>query len=358
MQKLTASWRGRRSGVLLGTILATSLLAVAACGGGTGDAASSGGSSGEALPVVTINIGHVVSATEPTQTALVGVAKAVSERTGGRLTLKIFPDGQLGQNQDMQEQTLAGAKQIAQIDPGYAATLGGIDELNILGGPFLYDSADDINAVLDSDLVKDWNGQLAKNAGMHVLTWKFYFGERHIISDKGYPEPADLKGVKIRIPPNPSWVATFKALPSTGTTLEWSEVYSGMQQGVIDAAEAPLSTLKGSSLYEVGNTITLTGHFKAITGWGTSVKFWDTLPAEYQKILTEEFAAGAKVMTDITVGQEDTLRSEFKTKLGVKLVEPDIAAYKKAVLPFYSAFPKWRPGLYEQVLEIITKAKS
>jgi len=351
MQKLTAGGRGRRSGVLLGTILATSLLAVAACGGGgTGDAASSG----ETSPVITINVGHVLSGTEPTHTALAGVAKAVSKRTDGRLTLKLFPDGQLGQNRDMQEQTLAGAAQIAQVDPGYAATLGGIDELNVLGGPFLYDSIDDINAVLDSDLMKEWTDQLEKK-GLHSLTWKFYFGERHIISNKGYPEPKDLKGVKIRIPPNPAWVETFKALPSTGTTMEFSEVYTGMQQGVIDAAEAPLSTLKGTSLNEVGNTITLTGHFKAITGWGTSVKFWNTLPAEYQKILTEEFEAGAKVMTEMTVGQETALRSEFKNKLGVKLVEPNIPAYKKAVLPFYQAFPKWRPGLHEQLLEIMAK---
>lgn len=333
-----------------------SVLAVAACGsgGGSEEAGASGQEEGAAsdLPEISINVGHVVSAEEPTHQALERIAEAVSERTDGKLTLELFPDGQLGQNRDMQEQMMTGTPQIAQVDPGYAAEAGGVPELNVLGAPFLFEDIDDVNAVLDSELMDEWTAQL-EEAGIHSLTWKFFFGERHIIANEGFPEPADLDGVKIRVPPNPAWIATFEALPTTPVTLEWSEVYTGLQQGVVDAAEAPLATLQASSLNEVADTVTLTGHFKAITGWATSVEFWDSLPEEYQTVLTEEFAAGAEWMTETTLSDEERLRKVFEDELGVTLVEPNIPAYQEASLGFYDEFPDFREGLHDQLLEIM-----
>ncbi|MBA2556912.1 MAG: TRAP transporter substrate-binding protein DctP, partial [Chloroflexi bacterium] len=253
---------------------------------------------------------------------------------------------------DMQEQTLTGTPQIAQVDPGYAAAAGGVPEMNVLYTPFLFDDIEDVNAVLDSDLMQEWVDEL-KKGGLHSITWDFYFGERHIIANEGYPQPEDLEGVKIRVPPNPAWVATFKALKTSPVTLEFSEIYTGLQQGVVEAAESPFSSLKASSLYEVADTVTLTSHFKAISGWATSVEFWESLPPEYQEIITEEFAAGAEFMTETTLEQEDVLRAEFEDELGVTLVEPDIEAYREAAQPFYDAFPEFREGLQEQLLEIM-----
>lgn len=349
-----------RSGLILG--VAASLLAVSACAPETDSApeAASTPAAPEAVsesvvcPVVEMSVGTVVSATEPTAIVLESIAAGINERTGGTLTMKVFPDGQLGQNRDMQEQTVAGGAQIAQIDPGYAAELSGNPEFNIMGGPFLFDSVEDLNHFADSDIVAEWNDQMAADAGVHMLTWKFYFGERHIISNQGFPDVGDLEGIKIRVPPSPSWVETFTALPTTPTVLEWSEVYSGLDQGVVDAAEAPLSSMLGSSLYEVGDTVTLTGHFKAATGWFTNVDFWNSLPPECQEVVSEEFAKGSDEMTQITLDNEQILRDQFASEFGVTLVEPDVAGYKAAALPFYSAFPDWSPGLHDRVLEVLS----
>lgn len=349
-----------RSGLILG--VAASLLAVSGCAPETASApeAASTPAAPEAVsesvvcPVAEMSVGTVVSATEPTAIVLESIAAGINERTGGTLTLKVFPDGQLGQNRDMQEQTVAGGAQIAQIDPGYAAELSGNSEFNIMGGPFLFDTVEDLNWFIDSEIVEDWNDQMAVDAGVHMLTWKFFFGERHIISNQGFPAVGDLEGIKIRVPPNPAWVETFTALPTVPTVLEWSEVYSGLDQGVVDAAEAPLSSMLGSSLYEVGDTVTLTGHFKAATGWFTNVEFWDSLPTECQEIVTEEFARGSDEMTELTLANEQILRKQFVDEFGVTLVEPDIAGYKAAAVPFYSAFPDWSPGLYDRVLEVLS----
>ncbi len=341
-----------------------SLLAVSACAADTSapetatpDTSSTDTATAEFVECsgVDMSVGTVVSATEPTAIVLQSIADGISERTGGTLTMTVFPDGQLGQNRDMQEQTVAGGAQIAQLDPGYAAELSGNPEFNIMGGPFLFDSVEDLNWFIDSDLVAEWNQEMAEDAGVHVLTWKFYFGERHILGNEGFPEPADLEGIKIRVPPNPSWIETFTALPSTPTVLEWSELYSGLDQGVVDAGEAPFSSFLGSSLYEVGDTVTLTSHFKAATGWFTNVDFWNSLSAECQDVVTEEFARGSDEMTQLTLENELVLRAQFQDELGVTLVEANTEAYKAASAGFYSAFPDWRPGLYETVLDILAE---
>ena len=87
------------------------------------------------------------------------------------------------------------------------------------------------------------------------------------------------------MPPNVMWVETFKSMGAVPTPLQWAEVYQGLSQGVVDAAEAPLSTLLGSKLYEVKKVITLTGHFKAVIGLAIGEHFFQSLPKDIQQIL-------------------------------------------------------------------------
>jgi hypothetical protein len=103
------------------------------------------------------------------------------------------------------------------------------------------------------------------------------------------PAPA-IREMKARksSPPNIMWKETIQAMGGAPTPLEWAEVYTGLAQKVVDAAEAPLSTLLGSRLYEVAKVITLTAHFKAITGMVIGEKFFQGLPPNVQKILEEE----------------------------------------------------------------------
>jgi tripartite ATP-independent transporter DctP family solute receptor len=298
---------------------------------------------------ITIKWGHVLAPTEPTHIVALRVAERVKNRTSGLVTIEVFPSSQLGSNRDTYEQARLGSPVMGHIDPGYASEYG-VKELGILGGPFLYENLDEIKKVVNSQLVQEWNDQLREKGGLRVLAWNWYFGERHIISGRGYPSPENLRGVKIRTPPNPIWVETFKTLGATPVTLEWAEVYTALAQGVVDAAEAPLSTLFGSKLYEVKKVITLTGHFKAITGHVIGEKFFQSLPKDVQQVLMEEVQKGGEEMSQLTVQQQE----DFKKKLaeqGVSFVQPDIEAYKRASRPFYSL--GWPPDLYERIQKII-----
>ena len=117
------------------------------------------------------------------------------------------------------------------------------------------------------------------------------------------------------------------------------------QQGVVDAAEAPLSTLYASRLYEVADTITLTGHFKAVLGWVMGVEYFDSLPEDVQAILLEEFQRGGVEMTAITLAQEQEYQGRLEDE-GVEFFDADIEAYAAKTQSFYSRFT---PGLYEEV---------
>jgi TRAP-type C4-dicarboxylate transport system substrate-binding protein len=157
-----------------------------------------------------------------------------------------------------------------------------------------------------------------------------------------------MRGKKVRVPPNIMWKETIQAMGGAPTPLEWAEVYTGLGQKVVDAAEAPLSTLLGSRLYEVAKVITLTGHFKAITGMVIGDKFFQTLPPDVRKVLEEEAVRAGDEMSAMTLAKQEEFTKALREK-GVTFVQGDAAAYEKATQVVYTKFPKWTPGIYERV---------
>jgi tripartite ATP-independent transporter DctP family solute receptor len=298
-----------------------------------------------------IKLGHVLPTNEPIHQAFERMAQRVKERTGGRVEIQVFPASQIGSNRDTYEQARLGAPVMVHIDPGYASELGDVD-VGILNGPFLYDSWDQAKKILASPLVAAMNENLRKRGGLRILSWGYYFGPRHIISDRGYRTPAEIKDRKVRVPPNPMWVETFKAMGAVPTPLQWAEVYSGLAQGVVDAAEAPLSTIYGSKLHEVKKVITLTGHFKAVTGVGIGEAYFQSLPKDVQQVLQEEADEGGNWVSPITI-QKEAEWKDVLAKAGVRFVEADAEAYRKATAATYQAFPKWSPGLYDRVRAVL-----
>lgn len=292
----------------------------------------------------TINLGHVLATTEPTHIVAEQVAQRVAERTEGRVQINIFPSSQLGGNADVIEQAYLGAPVVANVEPGFVSTEYGIPDFAMLGGPYFLRSADQIDSLVSTRAFKQFESDLRDN-GLVILAFNWYFGERHIIGQRAYSSPADLEGTKVRVAPSPVWIDTFDALEAIGVTLEWAEVYGGLQQGVVDAAEAPLSTLYASRLYEVADTITLTGHFKAVLGWVMGASYFESLPEDVQQILKEEFQRGGAEMTAMTLTQEGEYRSKLEEE-GIEFFDADVDAYAAKTQSFYSRFT---PGLYEEV---------
>lgn len=292
-----------------------------------------------------LKIAHVLPTNEPIHQVLVEMGKKIMDRSKGSIKVQVYPNSELGNNKDNLEQIRRGANIIAIADPGYISDY--VPDYSVMNGPFLYKDYTGIQKLAASK----WHQEMVKQSaekGIKILAMDWYFGSRHVISDKVIKNPDDMKGLKVRVPPNKVWIETIKAMGGAPTTLQWSEVYSGLSQGVVDAAEAPLSTLYGSKLYEAKKKIALTGHFKAIVGLEMSQKYFDGMSPEQQKILTEEVAWGGNEATKRVAESESVWRKKLEAE-GVVFNDVDVAAFAKACQVVYTQFPAWTPGLYERV---------
>jgi tripartite ATP-independent transporter DctP family solute receptor len=295
---------------------------------------------------IVIKAGHVLAPSEPTHVALLKWAERMKERTGGQVEMQVFASSQLGSNRDMMEQAVLGAAVISHADPGYIQDY--YVNFGVLNGPFLFREWEQAKRLVSGPLVKEWAEAMRKEKGMRLLALNWYFGPRHIIAHQALRNPEEIKGKKVRVPPNIMWKETIQAMGGAPTPLEWAEVYTGLAQKVVDAAEAPLSTLLGSRLYEVAKVITLTAHFKAITGMVIGEKYFQTLPPNVQKMLEEEAVRAGDEMSAMTIAKQDEFMQALKDK-GVTFQQGDVAAFEKATQVVYTKFPAWTPGIYDKV---------
>ncbi|WP_187972588.1 TRAP transporter substrate-binding protein DctP [Aquibium microcysteis] len=296
---------------------------------------------------LTIRIASVNAPTSESWKGVMATAERVTERTEGRVKFEGFPSGQLGTTTDSIEQASQGLPIMTFTSASFLSRFG-VPELSIVEGPFIVSGTAEAETLAFSDLMKGYYDRLAETAGIRVVAINWFDGPRHMIGTAGYPSPDDLKGVRMRVPPVETWLKTFQPLGVVATTVEAAEVYSALSQGVVTAAESPLTGLRASKWPEVAKEITLTGHFNLFTGWVMSEAAFQQMSEEDRGILLEEFRKGGQDLSEISANLEAEIRAEFEAS-GVTFHEADIDAYRKATASFYTSFPNWPAGLYDQV---------
>lgn len=180
-----------------------------------------------------------------------------------------------------------------------------------------------------------------------------YYGTRQLnLRDaRNVRTPADLKGVKLRMPASREWLFLGEALGATPTPLAFGEVYLGLKTGTIDAQDNPLPTVKSAKFYEVTKQITLTGHLVDSLFISVSNKLWNSLNPEQKLQLRNAAVAAAKYNNDNRIADEKQLVEFFKQQ-GLSVTTPDVNAFRKAVQTTYlqSDYAKtWPQGLLERI---------
>jgi tripartite ATP-independent transporter DctP family solute receptor len=299
---------------------------------------------------IKIRFAHSLSSTEPAHLAAEYFARNVAQRTNNRVQIQVFPSEQLGSGKEVNEMIRQGANVMNITDPGYMSDF--VPDIAVLNGPYLIKDPSDYKKLLDSEWFKGIEKKLDA-AGFKLIMANGFFGQRHLIADKPVRRPEDIAGMTVRVPPNPMWIETFRSMGARPTTVQWSEIYSALQQNVVTGAEAPLGSLWGSKLHETRKVISMTGHFIAFSMWPINIKYFRSLPADVQQILVEEGAKGGDEMTRLTLEMNDEYIKKLKDG-GVTFVDDvDIAAFQKATTPVYKAFPKWTPGLHDTVMSVL-----
>ncbi len=280
----------------------------------------------------TLNVNTALSTDDPLYKGLEAFRDNVAERSGGKIEVKLFPSSQLGKDEDVLEQARAGAPVAVVVDGGRLAVY--VKELGVLGAPFLASGYEGIRKVVVSEMFEDWVKQLHDSAGLQILSFNWWQGERHLLTNKPVTAPADLEGVRMRTPGAPVWMETIRAMGATPTPMGWTEVYSALQQKVIDGAEAQDPATYGSKLYEVIKYITKTGHINLITGIVTSGAWFDSLPPDLQKVLREEALKAGDIASYGTQAALADLEKKMQEK-GVTITEIDVTPFREATAPVY-----------------------
>ncbi|WP_018984144.1 C4-dicarboxylate TRAP transporter substrate-binding protein [Salinimonas chungwhensis] len=280
----------------------------------------------------TLNVITSLSSNDPMYEGLVKFKQEVETASDGQLAIRIFVGSQLGNDSDMLEQAMLGANVAVLADGGRLAVYQ--NELGILGAPYLIDNYGQLSQFTQSSLFESWAEALAQREGLHIFSFNWWQGARHLLTQKPVSGPADLQGIRMRTIGAPVWIETIEAMGATPTPLAWAEVYSGLQQRVIDAAEAQYTGMWGARLYEVITHVTKTGHIQLISGLVGSERWYQSLSPQLQKIVTQAAIASGDYASEKVRKAERTIEQKLKAQ-GVVITTPDTTPFRQATRQVY-----------------------
>lgn len=246
--------------------------------------------------------------------------KEIEEGTEGRVILEIHYSNELGSIDECIEQVSLGANMIVETSASSFAPYG-CEDMNAMDAMFAFANTDEILKFNDSDMWKAMVAELEEKGGMHVICMNYAASPRIILSSKPINSVEDLKGLLIRVPTATytAWFAALGASPVSG--IPFSDVYSNIESGVIEAAEAPSSTLTDYSLQEVAKYAFTSNHTYAAACAATSVEIWNMISPEDQAVITKAYTEGGIRYTQSCAASD----GEYMQKLidaGVTVVEP------------------------------------
>ena len=313
-----------------------------ACGGSSGSTAGSGAASAAAGGSFNLKLGHNLAEDHAVHIQLTSFAEQVKEKTGGSINIQIIPNGTLGSEADMISQIQAGALDMAKVS---ASTLGNFSEkYNAFSVPYVFNDQAHYYSYMDSDSAKAVF-ESTDDQGFRGLTWLDSGARSFYTKATAIRTPADLKGLKIRTMDSQMAIDMMNCLGGSATVMGYSDIYTGMQQGVIDGAENNVTALRDDD-HHIGDAGVLDMVIIASSVWN---KFSD----EQKSIVSECAATATEEYKDAWKKFEDEVLDKAVNQNGVELVKDvDIAAFQAAVQPIYENLKTSNPTTYAVVEEI------
>ncbi|MGR4068104.1 sialic acid TRAP transporter substrate-binding protein SiaP [Billgrantia sp. C5P2] len=296
-----------------------------------------------------LTFAHVYETSEPYHEWALWAADEIEERTDGRYTIEVHPASSLGKEEDINEGLTLGTVDIIYTGSQFAGRAYG--PIGIAGAPYMFRDFDHWQAYAESDLFQEI-AQGYQDATGNVPVALNYYGERHVTSNKPITAPEDMQNLKIRTPNAPMYMMFPEAVGANPSPIAFDEVYLALQQGVVDAQENPLPTIRAKAFYEVQDHINLTGHITDSLLTIIGGPLWDRLSEEDREIFREVYQeAGEKITADIQQ-QERELVAWFEEQ-GVTVNEVDREPFREAVMPEHNGDDAtWDQETYDRLQEI------
>ncbi|OGP74591.1 MAG: C4-dicarboxylate ABC transporter substrate-binding protein [Deltaproteobacteria bacterium RBG_16_49_23] len=283
---------------------------------------------------ISLKLGHAVAVEHPYHLGAVKFAELVAQRTKNKVKIDVYPSTQLGNERDMVE-----GLQLGTIDLVVTSTgpLGGfVPKMFVVDLPFLFRDREHAYKVLDGPNGKDLLDAFSGKGIKGLAFWENGF--RQITNNvRPIEKPEDLKGIKIRTMENKVHLASFKAFGASPAPMAWSEVYTALQQKTIDAQENPIAIIYHQKIAEVQKYLTLTGHFYSPTPLLISLKAFNGLPKDFQKIFEETAIECATYERNLLRDSEAKQIAELKAK-GMQVTTPNKKLFQEAAASVYKEF--------------------
>jgi tripartite ATP-independent transporter DctP family solute receptor len=263
------------------------------------------------------------------------MAALLRERSNGRIEMRVAGSAQLGDDAAMLTALRTGTLDMSVNSQGASSAV--LPELAALGLPFLFPNAVAAYKVVDGPIGQE----LAKRLdGVGLTALGFWDnGIRHVTNAKRpVNRSEDLRGLKIRTPPDPMTIDIFQALGAATQQINFGELYVALQQGVVDGQENPLANIQSSKLHEVNRFISLTGHQWQCNPVLASRVAWGRLKPEDQRLVREVAKEAEAQQRTLSQEVETRLLGEFRANSAVALNEVDQAPFRAATA---SVAEKW-----------------
>lgn len=274
---------------------------------------------------------HVYETSEPYHTCAVEANDKLLAATDNRYGIEVFPASSLGKEVDINEGLGLGTIDIIYTGQLFAGRAYG--PIAIGGAPYMFRDYAHWDKYRNSDLFNELAQGYTDATGNHIVATTYY-GQRHTTSNKPIETPADMEGLKIRVPNAPLYMMFPNAVGANPTPIAFAEVYLALQQGTVDAQENPLPTIQAKKFYEVQTDINLTGHINdallTIVGGPT----WDRLSEEDRQALTGVLDEASQCATDQVVQKEKELVQWFRDQ-GVNVNEVDREPFREATMKLH-----------------------
>lgn len=280
-----------------------------------------------------LKVAHNGPEQHPFQNGAVRFKQVMEEQTNGNVEVQIFPSEQLGSEEETSQMIKQGtiACAVESAGGGLAPFVPSADLLNL---PFLFRDLPHFYRVVDGPIGEQIGRSVEDKLDSVFLGWWFSGIRNEWNGKRPVRTPDDLKGLKIRVMGSPVLIDTFNALGAQATPMSWGEVYTSLQQGVIDGAETDHVDLLVEKFYEVTKHVSLTGHMYLAAGLICSKKVYNKLPAAYQIALINAGKASVQTERDAMEIMTGDALAKLKEK-GLKFYTIDVAPFQNKVISVY-----------------------
>ncbi len=300
---------------------------------------------------VTLRVGTVYQVDHTISKGSAEFERLVEEASGGEIDVEVFYAEELGTEREMAEMTRAGG--LEMVLSGLPGTGAFVPEIEVMEAFYTYDDVEDLARVV-AEIAPDLNAFMEPQ-GFH-LVGAMYQGPRNLLASRPVNTFADMEGLRLRIPQTPLFVALAQSWGATPTAIAFSEAYTALENGVVDAVEGTSESIVTMGFAEQAKYLTLTRHNFYPQPMVVNLDWWNTLSPEHQQIINEAATAAGQYQLSLHQAADEAARAAM-VEIGVEVIEPeDFEQFRDSVLGAMDGYIQEKGpevyAVYQKMLEV------